>query len=249
MNKAFSADDSLNEPCDVLVWPGQGTATIPTPWEDPELLSRLPKDWCYVAHFDGQLIYHSKGHLTVSTSQSVFARRRVAVEKGLTVIERDESRKCAYRAIPKGFSDACWTAVHSARFHLDFGELLSKIGPEESVRQYQFALALVSHARSPDLSSTEEEYLTRIEANAHGNIGAAVARTRPKLAIEHFCRAWQLDPENPIVYRNLAVALELVGQKQGAIDALRCTLKLAPDDAIANAMFRRLCRRQTDGGQ
>jgi tetratricopeptide (TPR) repeat protein len=251
-NKAFSVDaslNSLNEPCDVLVWPSQGTATIPTPWEDPELLSRLPKDWCFVAHFDGQLIYHTKGHLTVSSSQSVFARRRVVVEQGLTVIERDESRKCAYRAIPTGFSEACWTAAHSAQFHLDFGDLLSKIDPEESLRQYQFALALVSRVRSPELSSIEEKYLTWIAASAHGNIGAAVAGTRLKLAVEHLWRASQLDPENPIVYRNLAAALELAGQKQGAIDALRCTLKLAPDDAKANAMLRRLSKGQTNGSQ
>jgi tetratricopeptide (TPR) repeat protein len=247
LNNAFSADDSLNAPCDVLVWPGQGTATIPTPWEDPELLSRLPKDWCYVAHFDGQLIY--KGRLTASASQSVFARRRVAVEKGLTVIERDESRKSAYRAIPTGFSEARWRPAHSAWFHLDFGELLSKISPEESLRQYQFALDLVSHVRSPDLSSKEEEHLTQIEAKVHGNIGAAVAKTQPKLAIEHLWRALQLDPVTPVVYRNLAVALELVGQKQSAIEALRCALKLAPDDAMADAMLRRLSKSQTNGGR
>jgi Tfp pilus assembly protein PilF len=87
------------------------------------------------------------------------------------------------------------------------------------------AAAQATLRRSLELSPTDEE--------AHFALGLALKTDEPLTAIEHFCRALELDPSLPYAHRELGAVLWQLGRLEEAQAALSRALSQDPSDAWA----------------
>ena len=91
------------------------------------------------------------------------------------------------------------------------------------------ALAQVQQALDKGLPAAEKEYALGL-----------LAPTSPE-AVEHFQRAVERDPFNPRLNGMLALLLTSLGKRQGALDQLRLSEQLFPEDPTFRVIHAMLC--------
>jgi serine/threonine protein kinase/Tfp pilus assembly protein PilF len=134
-----------------------------------------------------------------------------------------------------------------------FGELLFRLGQwDAAVREFEEAIRLdpanfqaysnlvLAHAERKDLPSAEaalQRCLARgplppaPEAQLWINLGVACERTRHYAeAVNHYQRAAELDPTEPLIFRNRAIALSVLQRYPESEADIRKAQQLAPGD-------------------
>ena len=217
-----SAEECLEEPCDILVWAEKGKR-LPTIWTVPKLASAMPPNWRYVGYFSGQTIF--KDRLACPTGFGLFAVQRVADELGMPTAEYDASVSKRQRAEVVFLPDAF--AVNLGQFHLDFGNLLRKLEPAAAIRQFQYVISVASAVSEECFPSGLLSCLQYTVASAHCGLAAALASSDPKAAMKHVQTALMLIPSESDAHVDKAVTLAQGGRLEESVAELRQALRIA----------------------
>jgi tetratricopeptide (TPR) repeat protein len=106
----------------------------------------------------------------------------------------------------------------------------------EAIRLRLILAATASRSGQPQLAAQQYEYLLQLEPKSiglHLNLGDEQLKMEdPEKALATFQKANSLVPNNPLVIRGIAVALENAGRFQEAIQQHRRNLELDPENPV-----------------
>jgi Flp pilus assembly protein TadD len=146
------------------------------------------------------------------------------------------------------FREAIQRAPQDASGYLGLGSVLSKLGRLEDacqilaqglrLNEQQFALTMLGiiQRRLGDLSAARDTLRRSLDLNpdddeAHFALGLAWAQEQPLLALEHYGRALEIDPQLPNVRREMGDVLQRLGKNEEAETVLQQALAENPADA------------------
>lgn len=117
-------------------------------------------------------------------------------------------------------------------------------------REANFYLGLAAYAHGDFVRSQSafEFVAARLPlAEVYNNLGAVAARRGQKKAADYFERAIQNDPSDSDYHFNMAVTLNLSGDRTGAVREFRAALEHRPSDSEAKSLLDSLTATPTAG--
>jgi TolB-like protein/tetratricopeptide (TPR) repeat protein len=164
-------------------------------------------------------------------------RRYVLLQEA---IELDPDYAHAWAALSDMYNIGAWRGVERGRYQ----EFVGK-GKEAARRAIEaepdfsggYAALGFHHYRVGEIDEAERAYRDALERNpnsvaAFTGLGLILLSSAPEQALENFERARVLDPENPVVYRQLFFALNRLGRNEEGIDRLMEGVERFPGNAL-----------------